>query len=236
MANVILKNVKKEYIVDNKTISVLKGINYLFRDKTITVILGQSGCGKTTLLRLLANLESCTNGNITIDNNYNNKIGLVFQENRLMPWLTVEENIMFSLKNKDTSKINKYLDLMGLTKFRKAYPDQISGGMAQRVSISRTLAYDPEVILMDEPFAALDYFTRHKLQQELIKIYGIYKKTIIFITHNVDEALILGHNILILKDGLIEKEYDVSDIGFPRDINHPSLIKIKKEIIDTNFT
>lgn len=236
MANVILENVKKDYKVDNKTIPVLKGIDYLFQDKTITVILGQSGCGKTTLLRLLANLESCTKGSITIDSTCNDKVGLVFQENRLMPWLTVEDNIMFSLKDKNPDTIKNYLDIMGLYDFRKAYPNQISGGMAQRVSIARTLAYDPEIILMDEPFAALDYFTRQNLQQELLKIYAIYKKTIIFITHNVDEALLLGHKILILKDGLIETEYDISDMDYPRDINEQSLIDIKKDIINLNFT
>lgn len=232
MANVTLDNITKKYLVNNQVISVLNGISYTFEDKTITVILGKSGCGKTTLLRLIANLEMPTEGNIHIQGT-NSKIGTVFQESRLMPWLNVEDNIMFSLDHKDTSLIQKYLDIMGLNSFRKAYPNQISGGMAQRTSIARTLAYNPEVMLMDEPFAALDYFTRKKLQHELLSIYEIYKKTIVFITHNVEEALLLGHKILILNEGKISKEYDLTQYTYPRDMVSKSLLNLKEDIINT---
>ncbi|WP_066498552.1 ABC transporter ATP-binding protein [Abyssisolibacter fermentans] len=232
MANVTLDKITKKYLVNNQVISVLNGISYTFEDKTITVILGKSGCGKTTLLRLIANLEMPTEGNIHIQGT-NSKIGTVFQESRLMPWLNVEDNIMFSLDHKDTSLIQKYLDIMGLNNFRKAYPNQISGGMAQRTSIARTLAYNPEVMLMDEPFAALDYFTRKKLQHELLSIYEIYKRTIVFITHNVEEALLLGHKILILNKGKISKEYDLTQYTYPRDMVSKSLLNLKEDIINT---
>lgn len=232
MASVILENVTKNYMVDSSNLSVLNGISHVFDDKTITVILGKSGCGKTTLLRLIANLEKPTSGVINIGKG-NNKIGIVFQENRLMPWLNVQKNIEFSMDAPDEKDVLSYLELMGLSNFKSAYPKQLSGGMAQRTSIARTLAYNPDVILMDEPFAALDYFTRRNLQQKLLEIFNVYSKTIIFITHNVDEALILGHKILILDNGIIQQQYDLKDINYPRDMSSEQLLKIKKNIINT---
>ncbi|WDV45483.1 ATP-binding cassette domain-containing protein [Clostridiaceae bacterium M8S5] len=232
MASVIMDNIRKEYIVNSNKISVLNGISHVFEDETITVILGKSGCGKTTLLRLISGLEKQSSGSIDFRGS-GSKVGIVFQENRLMPWLTVEDNIKFSLNKSDNATVESYLKIMGLLKFSSAYPNQISGGMAQRASIARTLAYNPDVILMDEPFAALDYFTRQNLQQKLLEIFEVYNKTIIFITHNVDEALLLGHTILVLDNGVIIKKYDLNKCNFPRDISSKYLLEIKKNIIDT---
>lgn len=230
MADVTVKNLSKEYWVDDNRLRVLNDISYSFIDGTITVILGKSGCGKTTLIRLIAGLEEPCNGDINIKES--SRVGIVFQENRLMPWLTVEENINFSVENKQSTTSEQYIELMGLRGFRGAYPNQLSGGMAQRASIARTLTYEPDIILMDEPFAALDYFTRRNLQNELLKIYELKKKTIIFITHNVEEALLLGHKIILLENGSITNEYDLSGLTFPRDINSNQLLILKQSIID----
>ena len=238
IAGVELEGVGKEYSLNKRSFQVLKDINLNIPDESITVVLGKSGCGKTTLLRLIGGLEECTYGKIKIlAGEYNlkkAKVGIIFQESRLMPWLTVKENINFSLKNKKCENflVEKYLKLMGLEEFKDAYPNQISGGMAQRVAIARTLVYDPDVILMDEPFASLDYFTRKNLQEEIIKVFLNSKKNIIFITHNIDEAIYLGQEILILDNGIIRKEYSLKNYDYPRDLFLPQLSKIKKDILN----
>lgn len=238
IAGVKLERVAKEYSLNKRNLQVLKDINLNIPDESITVILGKSGCGKTTLLRLIGGLEECTYGKIKIlASEYNlkkPKVGIMFQESRLMRWLTVKENINFPLKNKKNENflVEKYLKLMGLEEFKYAYPNQISGGMAQRVAIARTLVYNPDVILMDEPFAALDYFTRKNLQDEIIKIFLTSKKNIIFITHNVDEAIYIGQKILILDNGIIRKEYSLKNYEYPRDLFLPNLSEIKKDILN----
>lgn len=161
------------------------------------------------------------------------KLGMVFQEPRLMPWLTVWNNITFGLVKGTYSKefIQNLIDMVGIHGFEKAYPDQLSGGMMQRVAIARVLAYNPSIILMDEPFASLDYFTRESMQNELINVYEQSKKAIIFVTHSIDEALIIGQNIVILHGGRVLKSYDLSDFSYPRDILNDSFLKIKKDIL-----
>jgi sulfonate transport system ATP-binding protein len=231
MTDIKIENLFKNYLLNQKNISVLKGLNLDIKKEQITVIVGKSGCGKTTLLRLLAGLESADSGFIQI--NEKDSLGMVFQEPRLMPWLTVWDNITFGLK-KGTYKneyIQNLIDAVGIGGFEKAYPDQISGGMMQRTAIARVLAYDPSIILMDEPFASLDYFTRQSMQKELIAIYKKYKKTIVFVTHNIDEALLIGQNIVILKDGINEKTYDLCSFSYPRDILQTEFTVIKKDIL-----
>jgi len=195
----------------------------------ISVFLGKSGCGKTTLLRLIAGLEEKSSGNIEIEQN--EKIGFVFQEARLMPFLNVYNNIAFSQKESKKAKILELVKIIGLGGFENAYSNQLSGGMQARVAIARTLAYEPSIILMDEPFAALDSFTRENMQNKLLQIQSCHKKTILFVTHNIDEALILGHKIMLLQKGGIKEEYDLSNIKFPRDLLLDELILIKKNIL-----
>lgn len=229
-----LTDVTKEFFINSRKVKVLNKLNLTIEDNKITVILGKSGCGKTTLLRLLANLDYITEGKIEFYHKdeviVNPKIGMVFQESRLFPWLTVRENLTFFLKKKDVSVQNKYLHLMKLDEFGDAYPSQLSGGMAHRVAIGRALAYEPNMLLMDEPFAALDFFTRDYMQQEILRIYKETNKGIIFVTHNVDEALLIGHKIIILDEGKVLKQYNI-DLPFPRDISLEILLNIKKDIL-----
>jgi sulfonate transport system ATP-binding protein len=234
MSDIRIEHLFKNYFLKQNNVPVLKGLNLEIKKGQITAIIGKSGCGKTTLLRLLAGLETPSNGSIQINDKSN--LGMVFQEPRLMPWLTVWENIIFGLKKKTYTyeSIQNLIDTVGIHGFEKAYPNQISGGMKQRVAIARVLSYDPSIILMDEPFASLDYFTRQSMQNELIAIYEKYKKTIIFVTHNIDEALLIGQNIVILKDGINEKSYDLSHFSYPRDILNNKFAAIKKDILN-NF-
>ena len=192
------------------------------------MILGKSGCGKTTFL---ANLEQCDQGEVLINND--EKISFVFQEPRLMPWLSVSKNITFGLEKQKINfeEIEELMNLVGLKKFEKAYPHQLSGGMQQRVALARALAYDPSIILMDEPFAALDYFTREAMQKELIRIYQLKKKSIIFVTHSIEEAIAIGQNIFVFNEGRVHAQFNLEQYEYPRDVLSPPLIEIKKEIL-----
>lgn len=230
-----IKNLNKDYVVSGKVHKVLNNIDAELKSGEITIILGKSGCGKTTLLRLLAGLESTTNGDIKFfESNKETipKVGMIFQDSRLFPWLTVRENLTFYTKEKNKDIEDKYLKIMKLEDFSEAYPSQLSGGMAQRVAIGRALAYNPHMLLMDEPFASLDYFTRYKLQEELIDLYQKTNKGIVFVTHNVDEALILGHRIIILDNGNIVKDYKL-DKNYPRKLSESNIVEIKEDILKT---
>lgn len=272
-----------------RCLPVLKGLDLELENQGITVILGRSGCGKTTLLRLIAGLEKADSGEIrwtdlpgrggknnggpaadektkydgrevvdegnrkeAVDKGNRkeaedkgnhrwskrklegagHKIGLIFQEPRLMPWLTVEKNILFGVadKGKDREKLCRLLELTGLTGFEKAKPFQLSGGMQQRVALARALAYGPDFLLMDEPFAALDYFTRKQMQQELLKIHKSEKKGILFVTHSIEEALTLGTHLVILENGICSREYDLWDEPFPRDLLSKKMTGLKREL------
>lgn len=241
-AGVSVKNLKKQYSIGTETIDALKNINLFIPEGSFTTIVGKSGCGKTTLLRLLSELEKPSGGKIEFvfdsigEGSKHKQVGLVFQESRLMPWLTVKENMafpLFKMKDKEETEkiVEKYLTIMGLEKFRNAYPSQISGGMARRTAIGRVLCHNPDIILMDEPFASLDYFTRNSLQEEMVKLFVSQRKTIVFVTHNVEEAIALGQRIIVLNDGEIVLERPVS-LPYPRKFTDPIFQQIRAELLD----
>lgn len=231
MAGIELHQLQKTYTVDDRPLPVLRGIDLDIPEKSITVILGRSGCGKTTLLRLVGGLEEPDGGEVTFSAAH--KTAFVFQESRLMPWLNVWDNVRFGLKNApvDAAAIQSVIDTVGLKGFEKAYPHQLSGGMQQRTAIARALAYDPSFILMDEPFAALDYFTRAQMQQELIRLQKSRGTGILFVTHNIDEALLLGQKIVIIENGQVKREFSIERDSGGRDLLAEPFISLKREII-----
>ena len=224
-----ISNLSKHFFIGEKRIDVLRELNLSIKKDKITVILGRSGCGKTTLLRLIAGLESISQGEIKFKEQA--KIGFVFQEARLMPFLNVYENIVFALKKQEIepAKIEALISMIGLSDFKFAAVSQLSGGMSSRVSLARVLAYEANLILMDEPFAALDAFTRASMQAEILKIKA--GKTIIFVTHNIDEALFLADEIILLEKGGIKSNYELSNLARPRDLLSEELIAIKRKIL-----
>lgn len=182
-----------------------------FEEQSFTCIVGRSGCGKTTLLRLLGALEAADSGSVSLAQG--KRLAPVFQEARLMPWLTVAENITLAAKadhSLDKEQLPELLAQLGLSGCESLYPHELSGGMAQRVALGRTLFYNPDVILMDEPFSALDYFTRQGLQQTLLELFARERKTIIFVTHDVEEALLLADRILIMDSGTVKQDLPVT--------------------------
>lgn len=232
MAGIKLKNIEKAYKVDEQTVHVLNGLNLQIPENCITVILGRSGCGKTTLLRVIGGLEVADAGEIVF--NAAQKTAFVFQEPRLMPWLTVWENVKFGLHKQeyDNEVIQNIIKTVGLYGFEKAYPNQLSGGMQQRASIARALVYQPSFILMDEPFAALDYFTRNQMQKELIRLQRECGVSICFVTHSIDEALLLGHKIVVIKNGQVKTEFLIEEECEARNLLAPEFIERKKKIIE----
>ncbi|WP_103632169.1 ABC transporter ATP-binding protein [Campylobacter concisus] len=224
-----ISNLSKHFFIGEKRIDVLRELSLNIKKDKITVILGRSGCGKTTLLRLVAGLESISQGEIKFKEKA--KIGFVFQEARLMPFLNVYENIVFPLKKQEIepAKIEALISMIGLSDFKFAAVSQLSGGMSSRVSLARVLAYEANLILMDEPFAALDAFTRASMQAEILKIQA--GKTILFVTHNIDEALFLADEIILLEKGGIKSNYELSNLARPRDLLGDELIAIKRKIL-----
>jgi sulfonate transport system ATP-binding protein len=239
MAGLIIKNLTKTFKIGDKPFKALDDINLTVSDGSFVTIVGKSGCGKTTLLKILCGLEKKTDGQINFtgsENNENKKISIVFQEPRLMPWLTVEQNMAFSLLHcKDkvyvNEKVSTYLTLLGLNDFKNAYPSQISGGMAQRTALGRTLCYEPQIVLMDEPLGALDAFNRRKLQNEFINIFLKSGKTIIFVTHDIEEAIYLGQKIVVMDTGNIVKEISVN-LEYYRDTSSIEFFNYKIEILN----
>ena len=191
-----LKNLRKIYQVAGREFPAVHSVDASFAAGGFSVIIGRSGCGKTTLLRLLAGMEKPTSGSVLFPEGIS-RIGMVFQEPRLMPWLNVQENMAFAIQETQPAKridelVGYYVRALGLEAFKNAYPDQLSGGMAQRASLGRTLCYEPDLILMDEPFGALDYFTRRQLQHELVELFLAQQKTIVLVTHDVQEPYCWG--------------------------------------------
>jgi sulfonate transport system ATP-binding protein len=239
MAGVKITGLNKTYFIKGQVIKALNDINLKIEDGSFTAIVGKSGSGKTTLLRLLSGLEEKTSGNLDFyfsDGDHTastERVGIVFQEPRLMPWLTVRENIAFSQQKKRIEKknmevVDKYLEILGLQGFGDAYPSQISGGMAQRAALGRALCFDPDIILMDEPFGALDYFTRKKLQNEIMELFFNQKKTFILVTHDVEEAVYLSQKIVVLDAGKTVGEFDI-DLPYPRQLTEPKFLALREK-------
>lgn len=215
-----IQNLTKVFYKKQGSVTALDDITLTIGDGEFVCLVGPSGCGKTTLLRILADLETPSIGKFTIATEGEERPlqSMVFQERGIIPWLTVEENVAFGLKMRHTSKdIVKertayYLKKTGLDKYAALYPKELSGGMKQRVSIARAFANDPEILLMDEPFASLDEQNKFILQEELLSIWAETGKTVLFITHSIDEALLLSDRILLMSSqpGKIIEEIDVS--------------------------
>ena len=219
MGEVSLVDVSKRFTVRAgntvQAIAALSRVSFTVRDGEIVSLIGPSGCGKTTALRIAMGLEFASSGCVTVDGREvkgcGHDRGMVFQHAELLPWLTAMQNVMFGLEMKgmrgaelrDTAE--KYLDLVGLGASRNRRPHQLSGGMQQRVGIARALAIDPKVLLMDEPFGALDAQTRETMQEELLQIHARTAKTILFVTHDLDEAVLIADRIVIMRDGRIQE-------------------------------
>ena len=206
-----ITDLSKSFQVDGRELVVLKNLNLTVPANEITVLLGRSGCGKTTLLRLIGGLDRDYSGTIETPES---KTAFVFQEARLMPWLTVSQNIAFGLKKKETDpeEISRLISLTGLSGFEQALPRQLSGGMQQRTALARALALNPGFILMDEPFAALDHFTREKMQQVLLEIHKTNRCGVLFVTHSIDEALAIADRIVILENHKAKKVYPIGSV------------------------
>lgn len=221
----------------------LQNINIDIKRGEFISIIGSSGCGKSTLLRIIAGLETEYEGNITINDkpilSPSRDKGVIFQDHRLLPWLTVAENIEFSLREGQLDKedlIKEHIDLVGLKGFENVYPSQLSGGMAQRASIARALANKPEVLLLDEPFGALDAMTKINMQEELLKIWEKEKITMIIVTHDIDEAVYLGDRVVVMssRPGKI-KRIENTDLGHYRLRTSPNFTKAKEKIYEEFF-
>lgn len=241
---IVLKNGAKTFQTDveNPTY-VLKNVDLTIKKGEFYILLGPSGCGKSTLLNIIAGFSDLSIGDLQIvTSNKENRDGrgFVFQsaDSALFPWLTVEENISFGLKMKkvpaeERKKVaNTFIKLTGLLGHAEKFPDNLSGGMKQRVQLARVLANEPEILLMDEPFGALDAMTRRTMQNELIRIWKETNKTVIFVTHDIQEAIILGQKIGIMSVGpgsRIDTTYDV-DLAYPRDITSVNFNNYYKQV------
>lgn len=230
MGEVSLVDVSKRFSVmlEGKVqlVEALKGVNLTVRDHEIVVLTGPSGCGKTTALRIAMGLETASGGRVLVDGREvtgcGHDRGMVFQHAELLPWLNALENVEFGLEMKGVrgkalrATAMSYLELVGLEESWNRRPHQLSGGMKQRVGIARALAIDPEVLLMDEPFAALDAQTREGMQVELLEIYARTKKTILFVTHDLDEAVLLADRVVVMRAGAVSEIVEVP-LARPRD-------------------
>jgi ABC-type nitrate/sulfonate/bicarbonate transport system ATPase subunit len=238
-----VKNVTFEYQVEKGRVLAIKDINFAVGQSEFVCLLGPSGCGKTTILNILAGLLAPTTGEIRIGsaplNGSGQNRGVVFQDfAQLFPWRTARYNVEFGLEMRKVDKTTRektaldFLRLVGLEKFADVYPHQLSGGMQQRVAIARSLAYNPQVLLMDEPFAALDAMTRDDMQQLLTDVWQKTKKTIVYITHNVAEAVFLGDKVIVLNahPGTVKAEVTL-DLPRPRDPLSEEFVARQREIM-----
>jgi NitT/TauT family transport system ATP-binding protein len=232
---ITLRGLKKRFFVRGRAVEALAGIDLQIRAGEFFCVVGPSGCGKTTLLRILAGLETKTAGTIEVAREDAARStgarplnSMIFQEQSIFPWKSVRDNVAFGLKARGFARSERYaiareyIRKVGLSGFEDALPHQLSGGMKQRVSIARAFANDPEILLMDEPFAALDEQTKLVLQAELVRIWEELRKTVVYVTHSIDEAIVLADRILVMsaRPGRIKDIIDVASVfGRPRHVD-----------------
>ncbi len=220
---------------------VIGGLDIEVAPSEIVAVVGPSGCGKSTLLRLVAGLDTRFSGEIRVDDGLvcgpDPRVGMVFQEPRLFPWLTLAQNVGFGLTDRNGPKardvVRETLDVVGLAEFADALPKQLSGGMAQRAALARGLVTEPQVLLLDEPFSALDAFTRMRLQDHLLAAWTRYRPTLVLVTHDLDEAVYLADRVILLTD----RPARVADVlrvapGRPRDRRDPSLLGLRVALLE----
>ncbi|MEQ1773092.1 MAG: ABC transporter ATP-binding protein [Burkholderiales bacterium] len=236
-----INDVTKTFQIGADHVQALRSVNLTIDKGEFVCLIGASGCGKSTLLRIIAGFEQPSSGQISL---YENAItgpgsdrGMVFQDYALFPWMTVRENIAFGPCQKGLAKkyineiTNEYLNMVGLEKFADRFPMQLSGGMKQRVAIARVLANECEVLLMDEPFGALDALTRESLQQELLEIWARTKVTVIFVTHSVEEAVVLSDRVVVMTAGPGRIEVDIPiELARPRDVSAMDFNQVRRDI------
>ena len=242
-SRIAVRGVRKHFvdISRQEQFVALDGIDLEIGDDEFLTILGPSGCGKTTLLNIIAGFDRATSGDVRLDGEAILKPGpdrgVVFQEYALFPWLTVEQNIEFGLRERRIAKaqrrarVRDQIASVGLSGFERRYPQELSGGMRQRVAIARALVNDPKILLLDEPFAALDAQTRTLMQQELLRVWSAARRTAIFITHNIEEAILLGDRVVVMtaRPGRI-KEIVTVDLRRPRDVTSADFNETRRRI------
>ena len=228
------------------SLTVLERLSFDVAEREFVALLGPSGCGKSTLLNILAGLETSTDGEVLVDGTRPGHdrpaFGLVFQEPRLLNWRTVRQNLLFPLEHvglpeaEAEARVSRYLKLVGLEGFEMYHPLQLSGGMQMRVAIARALAIEPEVLLMDEPFSSLDAITARKMREELIRIWQEAERTVIFVTHDIEEAVFLSTRVLIVtpRPARLFAEVPVT-VRYPRHPEDDSLFMVEKQVVRTFF-
>ena len=237
-----LENICQSYVVQNGVKDAVENVSLEIYDNEFLVILGPGHCGKTVLMNMIAGLEKPVGGKIFLDgeeiHGSDRRIGMVFQSMNLMPWRTVMGNVEFGLELAGVKKAErravaqKYIDLVGLTGFENSYPHELSGGMKQRVGIARAYTNNPQILLMDEPFGALDAQTRYAMEEEVLRIWEQEKRTIIFVTNNIEEAVYLADRIVLLSNcpATVKQLYDLSGLPKPRNMTDPAFLKIRSEV------
>jgi len=237
-----MQHLRKVFTDDERQVVALEDFTLDVKDGEFVCLLGPSGCGKTTVLRILAGLETSSGGEVLLQGKPVRSAGpdrgMVFQEFALFPWRTVRRNIEFGLEVKGVPEherrdvSSKYIDLVGLAGFENAHPHQLSGGMKQRVAIARALANEPKVLLMDEPFGSLDAQTRNLMQRELLRIWSATKKTVMFVTHSVDEAVFLADRIVVMtaRPGRVREVFEVG-LPRPRDRTSREFIEVRGKVL-----
>lgn len=244
-SHVKVDHVHKVFQINGSELEVLRDIDIDVKQGEFISIVGSSGCGKSTLLKMIIGLEETTSGSITVGNRRVTKpsidCGMIFQEARLYPWLNVQKNIEFGITRKMDNEerkkfVQEHIELVGLKGFEKALPKQLSGGMQQRVSIARALVNRPDVLLLDEPFGALDALTRINMQNEVLRIWEVEQKTMILVTHDVDEAIFLSDRIVILssRPGRVQEIINV-DLPRPRERSSEEFMRIRMRIMQYFF-
>ena len=258
MGHIVVSRLRKEYVERRRKkrifnmnsaigagsrLVVIDDVDLEFRNGELVCVLGPSGCGKTTLLRIMAGFEKKTSGSVRIDdaevNGPSSENIFVFQHNGLLPWLTVWENVELGLRHwrdqeAKKERIQEYVDIVNLSGFEHHYPHQLSGGMQRRAELARALVVNPEVLFMDEPFAGLDYLTRLKMQEEIINMHEYFRKTVIFITHDIDEAMMMGDRVVVFSERPATVRLDVElSASHPRDfVGDPELSALRNSVYE----